>query len=72
MGYFSELDLKLRQYLPEDVDRYLPACPHCHSQVQIIGFVPPKTLHLACPSCARRFQHQVHIKVQAMAKTKSS
>jgi hypothetical protein len=27
---------------------------------------------LACPSCARRFQHQVHIKVQAMAKTKSS
>ncbi len=72
MGYFSELDLKLRQYLPEDVDRYIPACPHCGGRVQIIGFVPPKKLHLACPSCARRFQYEVHIKAHSAYQTKSS
>jgi hypothetical protein len=72
MGYFSELDLKLRQYLPEDVDRYIPACPHTHGQVQIIGFVPPKTLQLACPSCNQRFQYRVHIKTQIVPEVESS
>ena len=66
MGYFSELDLKLRQYLPDDVDNYIPCCPHCGGRLHIIGFVPPKTLHLACLSCARHFQHEVQVKAQAM------
>ena len=59
MGYFSELDLKIRQYLPNYLDLPLPACPQCGKKTQITGFVPERTLLLTCTACNRRIEHTV-------------
>ena len=59
MGYFSELDLKIRLYLPNYLDLPLPACPQCGKKTRITGFIPERTLVLTCTACNRRFDHFV-------------
>jgi|SRR3972149_5718201 len=53
MGYFSELDTLIKQYLGDHYLYYLPGCPYGHSRehVSVYGFVPPKTFMMFCDKC---------------------
>ena len=57
MGYFKQLDLKIRNWYGDAADILLPLCADCGGSTQIINFVPPNNFTLLCQGCARKINY---------------